>query len=53
MQELIHRLRHEVAAHGLRMDELEAFELLAAECSACCSSYGGGNKECPPKKISG
>ena len=51
MQELIHRLRRELAAHGLGMNELEAFELLAAECSACCSNYGGGNKECPPQKI--
>jgi hypothetical protein len=49
---MIQRLKER--ALGTRLGDQEswdAFELIVAACSSCCTNRTGGNETCPPKQI--
>jgi hypothetical protein len=52
MRDIIDRLRETREALRIEIEPQDAFELMALACSACCTQIDGGNKTCPPKKIS-
>jgi hypothetical protein len=47
---MIERLKERVEGSGVGDQEpWNAFELIAAACSYCCTNRTGGNETCPPK----